>query len=105
MLVSLNFRTVPRLWQYLTSTDLESHKFRRDLATLQSFELVNHNQTGIVDYSTDTPANVIFAANTSAILTPEITNGPYYVNGESSAKMSRKGKQAWISISKFDILM
>ncbi|KAF2177436.1 aromatic compound dioxygenase [Zopfia rhizophila CBS 207.26] len=60
----------------------KSRKFRRDLATLQSFEAVNHNMTGLDDYTTDTPASTIFSANTSYILAPEVTDGPYYVLGE-----------------------
>ncbi|KAF2709418.1 aromatic compound dioxygenase [Pleomassaria siparia CBS 279.74] len=70
----------------------KANKFRRDLATLQSFEAVNHNQTGVVDYTTDTPESTIFAANTSYILTPEITDGPYYVNGELIRKDVKEGQ-------------
>lgn len=62
---------------------LEPKKFRRDLATLEVYENINHNQTGIVDYSVNTPETTIFSANTSCILTPANTDGPYYVLGES----------------------
>ncbi|KAJ8062692.1 hypothetical protein OCU04_009214 [Sclerotinia nivalis] len=58
-------------------------KFRRDLATLEVYEAINHNETGVLDYSFDTPESTIFAANTSCILTPANTDGPYYVIGES----------------------
>ncbi|CAD6442386.1 95c11c3a-75a2-4e76-b0d9-60b73cbb9c01 [Sclerotinia trifoliorum] len=58
-------------------------KFRRDLATLEVYEAINHNETGVLDYSFDTPESTIFAANTSCILTPAVTDGPYYVVGES----------------------
>jgi protocatechuate 3,4-dioxygenase beta subunit len=58
-------------------------KFRRDLATLEAYELVNHNETCAVDYTTETAETTIFSANTSCILTPEVTDGPYYVTGES----------------------
>ncbi|KAJ2895239.1 aromatic compound dioxygenase [Zalerion maritima] len=57
-------------------------KYRRDLATLQEFEDVNHNMTGSVCYTKDTSPSVIFSANTSCLLTPEVTSGPYYVTGE-----------------------
>ncbi|RMZ84023.1 hypothetical protein DV737_g1363, partial [Chaetothyriales sp. CBS 132003] len=60
----------------------EAKKYRRDLATLEIYEDINHNRTGILDYSTNTPETTIFAANTSCILTPEVTDGPYYVWGE-----------------------
>ncbi|KAF2642395.1 aromatic compound dioxygenase, partial [Massarina eburnea CBS 473.64] len=59
-----------------------SKKLRRDLASLQEFETVNHNMTSQVDFTADTPASEIFAANTSYILSPENTDGPYYVLGE-----------------------
>ncbi|OJJ32504.1 hypothetical protein ASPWEDRAFT_140372 [Aspergillus wentii DTO 134E9] len=57
-------------------------KYRRDLAALEEWEAINHNQTGLLDYSPHTPESVIFAANTSCILTPTVTDGPYYVWGE-----------------------
>ncbi|KAK7541193.1 GPI anchored dioxygenase-like protein [Phyllosticta citribraziliensis] len=55
-------------------------KHRRTVADLQAFEEVNHNKTGVV--STDVEANSLFGANTSCILTPENTIGPYFVTGE-----------------------
>ncbi|KAK8162381.1 Intradiol ring-cleavage dioxygenase [Phyllosticta citrichinensis] len=55
-------------------------KNRRTLADLQAFEEVNHNKTGVI--STDVEANSLFGANTSCILTPENTIGPYFVTGE-----------------------
>lgn len=57
-------------------TDVEPQKYRRDLATLEEFETVNHNMTGVYDYSINTPESVIFGANTSCILAPEVTDGP-----------------------------
>lgn len=58
------------------------HKWRRDLAALEKWEAVNHNRTGILDNSPATPDSIIFGANTSSILSPTITDGPYYVWGE-----------------------
>jgi protocatechuate 3,4-dioxygenase beta subunit len=79
--------------QYLIKRSLEYKKFRRDLATLQSFEVVNHNQTSTLDYTSATPEAIIFAANTSCILTPEVTDGPYYVTGELIRKDVKEGQQ------------
>lgn len=56
-------------------------KFRRDLADLQEWETVNHNKTGALDYDMFTPLETVFDANTSCVLAPEITDGPYYVVG------------------------
>ncbi|BCS01679.1 intradiol ring-cleavage dioxygenase [Aspergillus luchuensis] len=58
------------------------HKFRRNLAALEKWEAINHNKTGLLDYSPQTSEADIFGANTSSILTPTITDGPYYVWGE-----------------------
>lgn len=57
-------------------------KQRRDLAALEKWEAIDHNRTDILDYSPATPESVIFAANTSCILSPTVTDGPYYVWGE-----------------------
>lgn len=57
-------------------------KQRRDLAALEKWEAIDHNRTDFLDYSPATPESVIFAANTSCILSPTVTDGPYYVWGE-----------------------
>ncbi|KAF2092201.1 aromatic compound dioxygenase [Saccharata proteae CBS 121410] len=67
-------------------------KFRRDLATLEEYEVVNHNMTGMYNYSASTPESIIFGANTSCILTPEVTDGPYYVVGETIRKNVKEDK-------------
>lgn len=48
--------------------------------------------TGSVDYTPNTDAGTIFAANTSCILAPEVTDGPYYVNGEYVRKDVKEGQ-------------
>lgn len=57
-------------------------KYRRDLAALQEWETVNHNMTGTYDYDMFTALETVFDANTSCVLAPEVTDGPYYVVGE-----------------------
>lgn len=57
-------------------------KFRRDLAALEEWETVNHNYTGVYDYDMFSAIETVFDANTSCILAPEVTAGPYYVQGE-----------------------
>jgi protocatechuate 3,4-dioxygenase beta subunit len=70
----------------------EAKKFRRDLATLEEYEAINHNMTGIHDYTSITPESEIFSANTSCILTPLNTDGPYYVSGEMIRKNVTEGQ-------------
>ncbi|EFX04350.1 GPI anchored cell wall protein [Grosmannia clavigera kw1407] len=57
-------------------------KFRRDLAELEAWEEVNHNKTGVYNYDMFTSLETVFDANTSCVLAPEVTDGPYYVVGE-----------------------
>ncbi|CAN8104290.1 unnamed protein product [Discula destructiva] len=57
-------------------------KFRRDLASLEEWETANHNMTGVYDYDMFTTIETVFDANTSCVLSPEVTAGPYYVTGE-----------------------
>lgn len=57
-------------------------KTRRDLAALESWEAVNHNYTGLSNNDMFTPIENVFDANTSCVLSPELTAGPYYVVGE-----------------------
>ncbi|KAF2226631.1 Intradiol ring-cleavage dioxygenase [Elsinoe ampelina] len=56
---------------------------KRDSASLNTFAAENHNKTG-EGYTTDTSSSDLFASykNSSCILTPEVTYGPYYVSGE-----------------------
>ncbi|KAH8817978.1 Intradiol ring-cleavage dioxygenase [Hyaloscypha sp. PMI_1271] len=67
-------------------------KYRRDLATLETYEAVDHNETGLVDYTVGSSDTTIFSANTSCILTPEVTDGPYYVTGELIRKNVTEGQ-------------
>ncbi|KAJ5431716.1 Intradiol ring-cleavage dioxygenase core [Penicillium cf. griseofulvum] len=59
-----------------------SQKWRRDLAALEKWEAIDHNRTDVLDYSPATPESVVFSASTSFVLSPTITDGPYYVWGE-----------------------
>lgn len=49
---------------------------------MQKWEAVNHNMSSVYDHDMFTPLEDVFGANTSCILAPEVTNGPYYVVGE-----------------------
>ena len=94
------------LLQGLIKISPESKKFRRDLATLQKFEAINHNQTALLDYNIDTPESSIFAANTSSILTPAVTDGPYYVIGElirQNVKEDQTGIDLYLEAQYIDV--
>ncbi|KAI4707146.1 hypothetical protein J4E89_008085 [Alternaria sp. Ai002NY15] len=81
-------------------------KYRRDLKQLQEFEKVNHNMTSTMEYTPDTLTSAIFAANTSCILTPELTFGPYYVTGEMIRKNvveDQKGIDLYLEVQYVDI--
>ncbi|KAF7932255.1 hypothetical protein BELL_0282g00050 [Botrytis elliptica] len=49
----------------------------RDEATV-----LNTTHLSTVDYDTTTDESVVFSGNNSCILSPEVTQGPYYVSGE-----------------------
>lgn len=52
------------------------------------------------------PAGVIFSANTSCILAPEVTNGPYYVNGElirKNVKEDQVGIDLYLEVQYIDV--
>lgn len=86
---SLKQRAVARRAQQVKSLRAKrniksaSKKYRRDLSDLEAWEDVNHNMTGISAYDMFTALETVFEANTSCILAPEVTDGPYYVVGEN----------------------
>ncbi|RGP64218.1 hypothetical protein FSPOR_8037 [Fusarium sporotrichioides] len=57
-------------------------KHRRDEDDIVSWEAINHNKTGVSTNNMFSPLETIFGANSSCILSPEVTAGPYYVVGE-----------------------
>ncbi|KAF5012331.1 hypothetical protein FDECE_1558 [Fusarium decemcellulare] len=57
-------------------------KYRRDAEALSNWEAVNHNMTGLSTNDMFTPLETVFDANSSCVLSPEITAGPYYIVGE-----------------------
>ncbi|WYZ42531.1 hypothetical protein EsH8_VI_000230 [Colletotrichum jinshuiense] len=59
-----------------------ARKYRRDADALTSWEAVNHNMTGSSSNGIFTSLEDVFSANTSCVLAPEITDGPYYIVGE-----------------------
>lgn len=49
--------------------------------TLESVLATDHNATDL-GYTANTDPSTLFSSNASCILTPEVTQGPYYVGGE-----------------------
>lgn len=66
-----------------------SFKARRDAAALAAWDLVNHNYTGLVS---DTSVASLFGTNSSCFLTPEVTIGPYWIEGELIRTNLTEGK-------------
>src|SRR4051812_8242189 len=54
----------------------------RDTASLEKWQAVSHNKTGVDAFTLDTPTSTIFASNATCALVPETVIGPYYVEGE-----------------------
>ncbi|KAG8405622.1 hypothetical protein J3459_011394 [Metarhizium acridum] len=57
----------------------------------------SHNKTSL-GYSENTSVSEIFSGNASCVLTPEVTQGPYYVGGERIRKNVTEG-QAGVDIA------
>ncbi|KAK6504564.1 hypothetical protein TWF481_006503 [Arthrobotrys musiformis] len=58
---------------------IDSHKIaKRDFATVSG---IDHNST-FADAKFDTDSSVLFSGNSSCLLMPEVTEGPYFVSGE-----------------------
>jgi protocatechuate 3,4-dioxygenase beta subunit len=66
----------------LTFVTIAPKKHRRDEDDIVNWEVVNHNQTGVSKNDMFTPLETVFGANSSCILSPEVTAGPYYIVGE-----------------------
>lgn len=62
---------------------VEDARARRGLnkRTLDSVLATDHNETSL-GYTASTDASTLFSSNASCILTPDVTQGPYYVGGE-----------------------
>lgn len=62
----------------------QSHhrKSKRDMEELLKYVAISHNQTGVLNYTLETPEATIFGTNNTCALVPETTIGPYYVTGE-----------------------
>ncbi|KAI1270243.1 Intradiol ring-cleavage dioxygenase [Xylariaceae sp. FL1019] len=86
----------------------QSRKGKRTLEDLQAYEAINHNMTDAVSYNPFTPLEDIFTANTSCILAPYVTDGPYYVVGEklrSNVKESEfsEGVDLFLEVQYIDV--
>jgi len=83
-----------------SDTSIEPYIHRRNLAALEEFETVNHNMAGSISSS---DPSVLFSANTSCILFPEVTIGPYYVLGELVRQNVTEGQPVHLEMQFIDI--
>ncbi|CAK7200289.1 hypothetical protein SEUCBS139899_002980 [Sporothrix eucalyptigena] len=77
---------------------LSARSLDSDLAT-------DHNETS-KGYSTNTPETELFSSNNSCVLTPEVTDGPYYVSGEfvrSDVKETQAGVPLTVDYQVIDV--
>lgn len=115
--IALQERSQQRRWQKAQhlrqkrGLDLDapytSRLQRRNLATLEADEKINHNYTSH-GYNTKTSASKLFASykNSSCILAPEVTFGPYYVEGElfrSNVLDGQKGVHVHLEYQYIDV--
>jgi len=79
--------------------DLHLHK--RDITSASA---ISHHSNLSVTY--DENYKTLFAGNTSCLLTPEVTDGPYYVSGEyirKDIRESQKGVELYLDIQVIDV--
>ncbi|KAJ4347281.1 uncharacterized protein N0V89_011221 [Didymosphaeria variabile] len=74
----VNKRNVARREAALQNARAKRGLKKRDLDTVIA---TDHNQTA-QGYTLNTDAATLFSGNSSCVLTPEVTQGPYYVGGE-----------------------
>ncbi|KAF1955937.1 aromatic compound dioxygenase [Byssothecium circinans] len=65
---------------------------KRSLKPRDFEDVLNTDHKSNETYSEDTPADILFGSNNSCILTPEVTEGPYYVSGELVRRDVRDGQ-------------
>ncbi|KAI0430595.1 Intradiol ring-cleavage dioxygenase [Xylaria sp. FL1042] len=66
----------------------------------------NKSHLSDADYTVNTPLDVIFSSNTSCLLSPEVTEGPYYVAGEyirQNITEEEQGVPLTVDIAIFDV--
>ncbi|KAH8675251.1 Intradiol ring-cleavage dioxygenase [Xylariales sp. PMI_506] len=67
---------------------------------------INKSHLSDADYTADTPLDTVFAANSSCLLSPEETEGPYYVAGEyirQDVTEDQAGVPLTVDVAIFDV--
>ena len=68
--------------------------------------VLNTSHLSPVNYTTDTPETTLFASNSSCILMPDVTEGPYYVSGEyirSDVRENQTGVDLILDVQILDV--
>ncbi|KAJ9145299.1 Aromatic compound dioxygenase [Pleurostoma richardsiae] len=73
---------------------------KRDLDTVLA---TSHNETGL-GYTVNTDAATLFSGNNSCILTPDVTQGPYYVGGEYIRRDVREDQEGVDTIIDYQVI-
>ncbi|KAK3381949.1 Intradiol ring-cleavage dioxygenase, partial [Podospora didyma] len=82
----LEARNIARRTKLHTKLSKKAHLKNRDLSDLNK----THHST--CNYNLDTPLGTIFSGNNTCVLSPEVTEGPYYVAGEFVRKDITEGQ-------------
>ncbi|KAK8119708.1 uncharacterized protein PG998_004334 [Apiospora kogelbergensis] len=67
---------------------------------------INKTHLSTADFNQNTPLHDVFAVNASCVLSPEVTEGPYYVAGEyvrTDVTEKQAGVPLWIDIDIVDV--
>ncbi|KAH9906119.1 aromatic compound dioxygenase [Epithele typhae] len=87
----------------------ESHKIRRDAPFLKrdlDTVLSTDHQSNLTGVTNNTDASVLFSGNSSCVLAPEVTDGPYYVTGEYvryDVREEQEGVDIYVDVQIIDV--
>ena len=88
----------------ILTANVEPMLHRRDLDTILATSHFNATLNGTISQNAD-PA-LLFAGNTSCILAPEVTQGPYFVAGEhvrQDVRMGQEGVDLYLDMQFIDV--
>lgn len=71
--------------------------------TLDSVLATDHNETSL-GYTADTDEATIFSSNSSCVLTPDVTQGPYYVGGEYIRRDLRETQEGIDTVIDYQVI-
>ncbi|KAF3021014.1 hypothetical protein E8E14_011042 [Neopestalotiopsis sp. 37M] len=93
-------RNVARRWDTVNKARAKRNLHKKDLDSVLA---TSHNETAL-GYTTSTDPAALFASNSSCLLTPDLTQGPYYISGEQIRRDVREDQQGIDTVIEYQII-